>query len=85
MKKPEDYLLKYNCKHPDDVALLGSRVIELIKQAQIDAINTTIYLCVDEAKSTYIANKSIGDTDIITIVDKQSLINVGEKLKQNLL
>lgn len=85
MKKPEDYLLKYNCKHPDDVALLGSRVIAMIKEAQIDAINTTINLCIDEVKSGYITNKSIGDTDIITLVDKQSLINVGEKLKQNLL
>lgn len=51
----------------------------------VQCTNKTIDLCVEEAKSGYIANKSIGNTDIITLVDKQSILNIGEKLKQNLL
>lgn len=75
MKKAEEYLSKYDCE-PGEVALYGDKVIELIRQAQVDAINEAVKICAEEATTMYNYEFSMID------IDKHSILQVADKLKK---
>lgn len=87
MKKPEEYLKDF-ITEPN-----FEQVEELIKQAQIDAIEETCRVCAENADLTYVeceweipeGTVSVGDREYgYNYIDKQSILSVADKLKKEL-
>jgi hypothetical protein len=89
MKKAEEYMKKFWSPDTDD----NTTIIDIIKQAQIDAIDATVKKCAKKATVTYIdltSDEVFDYTDVLIddnvdiIVNKQSILQVAEELKKEL-
>jgi len=79
MKKPHEYLepLTFN---PNT---LGEEVIEIIKQVQLDTIETTCKRCAEEARGNIYNIPGPGTLQRVSI-DKGSILKVADKMKEKL-
>ena len=76
MKTPEDYMAY--------VETTDEQVLELIRQVQIDTIDYTVKRCAEEAKVMYdFGHVSYHESDGYE-VKKQSILNVADKIKEEL-
>jgi hypothetical protein len=77
--KPAEKYLKELFKEPlqlEDENSIDYDFLQLIKQAQIDAIEETCRVCADRADIT--------DNGRFPIIDKQSILLIADKLKKEL-
>lgn len=86
MKKAKDYINISNLSFKSKTLQIGI-IEEWIKAAQIDAINTSVKRCADNAEADYIILDSfdpVTGEDIEAYIIKSSILQVAEELKKEL-
>ena len=89
LKTPEEYIKEtFGWNHEtSDLTHYVSYWKGLIKQAQIDAIQIAVEMCAEEASLIKDPDQDFrltGDEYYDYIIDKQSILNVANKLKEEL-
>ena len=77
MKKAEEYFKDFCLPSNQELLQVKYDVILLLKRAQEDAIRETVKECADNAETVYVCAGN-------SIVDKNSILSVADKLIQQL-
>ena len=84
MRKAEDYIIEKETDHLADQYYSKSDIIGWIKQAQIDAIEEAVKRCAENAETMVINDTDPYCFDGDIVIDKQTILQVADKLKKEL-